>query len=238
MKEIVTPAKAVFNWSGGKDSALALYKALQTGDYDIVALLTTINSDTQRSSMHAIPVSLLQTQAESIGIPLYLVDLASGGEMAGYEEAMQRAVEHFRQQGVVSFIFGDIYLHDIRKYREEKLRPYGIEVVEPLWDRTPREIMDDFLESGLKTVVVATTADKLGREFVGRCIDRSFVEDLPADVDICGENGEYHTFCFDGPVFRSPIDFTLGETYLLSHEIGLEDGGTQVYNYWYTTLNT
>lgn len=136
--------KAVFNWSGGKDSALALYKAQQSEAYEIVSLLTTVNRDNARSSMHGIPVGLLRRQADSIGLPLYTIDLAPDGTMENYEEAMAAAVGHFRDTGADRFIFGDIFLHDVRSYREKQLSPYGITVVEPLWANLPRKSCGNF----------------------------------------------------------------------------------------------
>ena len=203
--------KAVFNWSGGKDSAHALLRALRSECYDIVALLTTVNRFTSCSTMHCIPLDLLQKQAESIGIPPYVVDLAPQGDMDDYSSAMGQAVEYFKQQGVTHFIFGDIFLHDVRRYREQKLNPLGIEVVEPLWNSTPAEVMDDFLASGLKTVVVTTMANKLGCEAIGCEIDARFVGTLPADVESNGENGEYHTFVMMDPfsAFRFLFDWEL-----------------------------
>jgi len=199
--------RAVFNWSGGKDSAHALWRAMRSGDYEIVALLTTVDGSTRRSTMHGIPAALLQAQAERIGIPLYRLDLAPNGDMADYGAAMSRAVAHFGARGVTHFIFGDIFLHDVRAYRERQLAPFGIEVVEPLWGESSQEVMADFLASGLKTVVVTTMDDGLGRAAVGRVVDRDFVASLPAGTDPNGENGEYHTFCYDGPIFASPVPF-------------------------------
>ena len=201
--------RAVFNWSGGKDSAHALWRAMRSGDYEIVALLTTVDGSTRRSTMHGIPAALLQAQAERIGIPLYRLDLAPNGDMADYGAAMSRAVAHFGARGVTHFIFGDIFLHDVRAYRERQLAPFGIEVVEPLWGESSQEVMADFLASGLKTVVVTTMDDGLGRAAVGRVVDRDFVASLPAGTDPNGENGEYHTFCYDGPIFASPVPFRL-----------------------------
>lgn len=229
--------KAVFNWSGGKDSALALYKTLQSGEYEIVSLLTTVNKDTNRSSMHAIPVELLRAQAESIGLPIYLLEFDPKGEMAGYEDAMLRAVTYFKNRGVCHFIFGDIFLHDVRSYREQQLKPYGIEVIEPLWNKTAPEIMEEFLQSGLKTIVVTTMADLLDETYIGRTIDRSFVENLPENIDPCGENGEYHTFCFDGPLFHHPVCYTLGTPFEFSHTVDMEDGTQQTFSYWFANLN-
>ncbi|MDR0893054.1 MAG: diphthine--ammonia ligase [Mediterranea sp.] len=228
--------KAVFNWSGGKDSALALWKALQTGEYDIVALLTTVNQETERSSMHAIPVSLLEKQAERIGIPLYVVEQSATSTMDEYSAVMQRAAEHFTAQGVTHFIFGDIYLQDLLEYRQRQLAPYGITVVEPLWS-TSEEVMEEFLRSGIRSVIVTTTADVLGREYIGRAIDRQLVDSLPAGVDVCGENGEYHSFCYDGPFFKAPVPYTLGEPYQWSCPIRKDDGQEYIYWYWSVDLN-
>lgn len=164
--------KAVFNWSGEKDSAHALWRARQSELYDIVALLTTINRDSQRSTMHGIPLPLLQAQADSIGIPLHIVNLTPQGNLENYAEAMTCAALHFKEQGVTHFIFGDIYLHDVRAYRERQLAPLGIEVVEPLWGVVSSEIvMQQYLASGLKTVIVTTQADGLGMDAIGREVD-------------------------------------------------------------------
>ncbi len=228
--------KAVFNWSGGKDSAHALLLAQQSGTYEIVALLTTVNRSTHRSTMHDIPLPLLEIQADSLGIPLHVVDLTPKGNMEDYGEAMSRAVEHFKAQGVTHFIFGDIFLHDVRKYREEQLAPHGIDVVEPLWGKSSEEVISDFLKSGLRTVIVTTMADGLGSAAIGREIDREFIDSLPDDVDPNGETGEYHTFCYDGPIFRYPIPFRLGKPVSRSYDIRLENGAKKTYTYWFADL--
>lgn len=228
--------KAVFNWSGGKDSALALYKVLQSREYEVVSLLTTVNRDTSRSSMHGIPLSLLQKQAKSIGLSLYIVDLTPKGNMEDYEEAMAKAINHFKQQSVSHFIFGDIYLHDVRTYREKQLKPYDISVVEPLWGKTSEEIMQEFLASELKTVIVTTTADVMGKEFIGRNIDQMLIDSLPPEVDVCGENGEYHTFCYAGGMYRVTIDFELGEPLQQTYSVKHEDGSIKEYTYWFANL--
>lgn len=210
--------KAVFNWSGGKDSAHALWRARQSELYDIVALLTTINRDSQRSTMHGIPLPLLQAQADSIGIPLHIVNLTPQGNLENYAEAMTCAALHFKEQGVTHFIFGDIYLHDVRAYRERQLAPLGIEVVEPLWGVVSSEIvMQQYLASGLKTVIVTTQADGLGMDAIGREVDADLIASLPKEMDPNGENGEYHTFCYDGPIFSSPVLFRLGTPLSLIH---------------------
>lgn len=186
--------------------------------------------------MHGIPISLLQKQAQSIGLPLYIVDLTPKGGMMDYEEAMNRSVTHFKEQGVTHFIFGDIFLHDVKSYREEKLNPHGITVVEPLWGKTSPEIMAEFLASGLKTVVVTTTADILDERYIGRTIDESFLKDLPPGTDICGENGEYHTFCYAGGMFNAPVPFSLGQPRQATYPVKLDDGTVKEYTYWFANL--
>lgn len=228
--------KAVFNWSGGKDSAHALLRALESEQYDIIALLTTVNRKTHRSTMHDIPIALLELQAKSIGIPLYIVDLTPKGNMIDYANAMKDAVSHFKQLEVTHFIFGDIFLHDVRKYREQQLTPYDITVVEPLWNKTSQEVIEDFLTSGLKTIVVTTMADGLGREAIGKIIDRDFISSLPPEIDPNGENGEYHTFCYDGPIFSYPIPYQLDEPFSESFDIRLDNGDIQTYTYWFAGL--
>ena len=228
--------KAVFNWSGGKDSAHALLRAMQSGKYEIVALLTTVNRDTHRSTMHGIPLPLLRAQAARIGIPLHEVALTPAGDMADYAEAMRRTAEHFKTLGVTHSIFGDIFLQDVRKYREQKLAPHGIGIAEPLWGKSSSDVMHDFLASGLRTVIVTTMADSLGADAVGREIDPAFIASLPAGVDPNGENGEYHTFCYDGPIFRTPVPFRLGTPLRRSYRIRLDDGSEKSYSYWFADL--
>lgn len=230
------PYKAVFNWSGGKDSALALYKIMKDRRYEVVSLLTTVDSSNGRSSMHGIPLELLEKQAESIGLPLYVVPLLPDGVLAGYEEAMEKAVKHFKAEGVTHFVFGDIFLHDVRKYRERQLSPLDMEVVEPLWGPSTKEIMGEFLDSGLKTVIVAVNASILGREYLGKELDRELVASFPENTDPCGENGEYHTFCYDGEIFRYPIRFAFGEPQSHSYKARLDTGDEIVTDYWFADL--
>lgn len=226
--------KAVFNWSGGKDSALALQKILQDDAFEIVSLLTTITQETQTSSIHAIPLNLLQKQAEHIGIPLYAVELTK--DITNYELGMKKAVEHFKNQGVQHFVFGDIFLEDVKAYREEKLNPLGIEVIEPLWGKSSEEVMGDFLRSGIKTKIIVTQADQLGEEFIGKEITQDLLKVLPQEVDVCGENGEYHTFAYDGPIFTSEIPFEITEVKKISYTFKLDSGETKDCTYWQAIL--
>lgn len=227
---VQTPKKAVFNWSGGKDSALALYTVLQQKQFEVVALLTTVNEETELSSMHAIPFSLLMKQAESIGIPLYPVFLPKN--LPVYEQRMLDAAQHFKAQGVEHFIFGDIYLSDVRKYREDRLHPLGIEVVEPIWNLDSTEVMQNFLDSGIRTKIIVTDSSKLDRSFIGQDIDAALIERMPEDVDICGENGEYHTFAYAGALFKQTVEFEIVETRQMSYDFKLENGEEKTYHYW------
>ena len=227
---VQTPKKAVFNWSGGKDSALALYTVLQQKQFEVVALLTTVNEETELSSMHAIPFSLLMKQAESIGIPLYPVFLPKN--LPVYEQRMLDAAQHFKAQGVEHFIFGDIYLSDVRKYREDRLHPLGIEVVEPIWNLDSTEVMKHFLDSGIRTKIIVTDASKLDRSFIGQDIDAALIERMPEDIDICGENGEYHTIAYAGALFKQPVEFEIVETRQMSYDFKLENGEEKTYHYW------
>lgn len=229
--------KAVFNWSSGKDSALALYKILQDSDYEIISLLTTVNRESKRSTMHGTPITLLERQAQSIGLPLYVVDLTPKGSIEDYTEAMTQAVLHFKEQGVTHFVFGDIFLHDVRKYRQEQLQPYGIEVVEPLWDKCSEQVMEEFLDSGLQTIIVTTTDGIMGEEYIGKTITRELMDSFPPGIDPCGENGEYHTFCYGGGLFRTAVEFSLGSPIRQTYPIKLEDGTTKEYTYWFANLN-
>ena len=228
--------KAVFNWSGGKDSAHALWRIMQTDEYEIVALLTTTNSVTQLSTMHNIPMELLKAQSESIGIPLYVVPLTPKGNLDNYSAAIREAAVHFKEQGVTHFIYGDIFLHDIRSYREAELAPLGITVVEPLWGASSHDIINAYLETGLRTIIVTTEAHGLGMSAIGKIIDREFIDSLPYECDPNGEKGEYHTFCFDGPIYTHPISFKLGKPIQKSYDINLDDGTTKTYTYCFADL--
>ena len=234
----VQKKKAVVSWSGGKDSAHALYKILQTDEYEIVALLTTINRSTNLSTMHNIPLKILEEQSKRIGIPLKVVELKPKGNLEDYSQAMETAVKEFKAQGVTHFIFGDIFLDDIRSYREQQLKPMGICVVEPLWGKTSKEVMDEFLESGLKTIVVTTMADGLGMSAIGQLIDQSFVDGLSSDYDPNGEHGEYHTFCYDGPIYSEPVPYEIGSPFSKSFDIGLDDGTTKTFTYCFVDLKS
>lgn len=227
--------KAVFNWSGGKDSALALQKVLQEKEFEIISLLTTMNEETSKSSMHSIPLEILERQAESIGIPLHTVVFSK--DLKNYDEKMNEAVNHFKEQGVAHFIFGDIFLSDVKAYRESKLNPLGIEVVEPLWEKTSQEVIDDFLQSGIQAKVIVTQADILNETYIGRNLDANLVRSFPDNIDVCGENGEYHTLSYAGGLFKKEVQFSISETIKTSFEFKLDTGETKTFEYWQADLS-
>jgi uncharacterized protein (TIGR00290 family) len=161
--------------------------------------------------MHGIRTELLRRQADSIGIPLKIIELPETPDMNEYEKEMEKKVNEISNEGIHHSIFGDIFLADLRKYREDKLRSLGIEGVFPLWNISTKELMKEFIGLGFKAIIVCVNEKFLDRSFCGRMIDQSFVNDLPDNVDVCGENGEYHSFVFDGPIFHTPILFEKGE---------------------------
>ncbi len=199
----------VFNWSGGKDSTLALHYILQQPEFDVTCLMTTVNELFSRISMHGVRVSLLVAQAESLGLPLHQIRLPEMPGMEEYEKAMVHHLNLFKTKGVTHSIFGDIFLEDLKIYREKKLAELEMYALFPLWKQDTTAIIKEFVRLGYKTVVVCA---KEGLEdLCGRIIDESFLDDLPEGIDPCGENGEFHTFVFDGPIFKWPIKFELGE---------------------------
>ena len=210
--------KAVFNWSGGKDSSLALYHILKDKEYNISQLLTTVNAKFNRISMHGVRSELLYAQAESIGIPVNEIRLPEMPSMSAYDEVMKLELNKLKEQDITHSLFGDIFLEDLRTYREDKLKEIGLKAHFPLWKRDTKELVHEFIDLGFKTVVVCTKAEVLGSEFTGRIIDKDFLKDLPKNVDPCGENGEFHTFAFDGPIFKNPIKYELGEKIFKAYE--------------------
>lgn len=202
---------ALMNWSGGKDSSLALYHVLNEGNFNIDYLLTSINEKYQRISMHGVREELLQQQAKSIGLPLRKLIIPEMPSMEDYNRIMHKELKHAQSQGITHSIFGDIFLEDLRKYREDKLQEVGLKGVFPLWQQDTRALIMEFLNLGFRTVVTCVNDKYLNQSFVGREIDVDFINDLPDNVDPCGENGEFHTFVFDGPIFQHKIQFDLGE---------------------------
>jgi uncharacterized protein (TIGR00290 family) len=200
------------SWSGGKDSCLALYEMQKTRAVE--ALLTTITREFERISMHGVRRVLLERQAESLGLPLREIGISKGADNEEYEANMGAAFADYRNRGIDEVVFGDLYLADIRAYRDRLLARHRMTGLYPLWGRDTARLIRDFLALGFQCAVVCVDPAKLDRRFAGRIIDAQFLSELPRDVDPCGENGEFHTFVFDGPNFRRRIEFRFGEIVL------------------------
>jgi uncharacterized protein (TIGR00290 family) len=205
------PEPILFCWSGGKDSAMALHTLLRLPDVRIVALLTTVTETYDRISMHGVRRELLVQQAESIGLPLHEVRIPPQCVNPIYEARMEEAVRFHYDAGVRSVAFGDIFLEDLRAYREKNLARIGMTALFPIWKRDTRELIRSFHAARFRAIAACIDPKVLDRTFAGRELDDSFFRDLPAGVDPCGENGEFHTFVFDGPIFREPVAVRAGE---------------------------
>lgn len=205
------PSPLVFSWSGGKDSAMALHALLRDPKFAVVSLLTTVTEGYERISMHGVRNELLRRQANSIGLPVEEVRIPPKCVNPVYEARMAEAVLRFRDRGVLHFGFGDIFLEDLRTYREQKLMHANMTALFPIWKIDTRELAARFVSDGFRAIAVCIDPNKLDKSFAGRELDASFFRDLPEGVDPCGENGEFHTFVFDGPIFRTPIPVQVGQ---------------------------
>ena len=202
--------KAIFCWSGGKDSAYCLYKVRSEKLFDVTYLLTTVNANHKRISMHGVREELLEIQADSVGIPLLKVNVSEGTN-SEYEKQMEAVLLKAKAEGIDHVIFGDIFLEDLRIYREKNLEKVGMIGVFPLWKLDTKWMINDFIVQGFKTITCCINDGYMNEDWVGTEIDKEFVKKLPLNVDACGENGEFHTFCYDGPLFKKKIKFSLGE---------------------------
>ena len=200
----------LFCWSGGKDSAMALHTLLQQ-PVRVVALLTTVTEGYDRIAMHGVRRELLERQADSLGLPLHEVFIPPQCVNPVYESRMEEALRLFYNQGVRTVAFGDIFLEDLRAYREANLDRIGMTALFPIWKRDTRELIRHFHEQRFRAVAACVDTKVLDPTFAGRELDESFFRDLPPHADPCGENGEFHTFVFDGPIFQSPIPIRTGE---------------------------
>jgi uncharacterized protein (TIGR00290 family) len=208
--EGVARRSVVISWSSGKDSAFALGRALERPDLKVVGLLTTVTAQFGRVSMHGVREELLLRQASALGLPIERVEIPYPCPNAVYEDAMGRAVVRLRSQGVEAVVFGDIFLEDLRAYREAKLAATGLAAIFPLWKEDTRELADQIVRSGIEAYIVALDSNRLPRTFAGRRFDSDLLRDLPPDVDPCGERGEFHTFVADAPTFRHRVPVVPG----------------------------
>jgi len=205
-------SKNIFlSWSGGKDSSLALYEIQKANGHSVAALLTTITEDYDRISMHGVRRALLEQQAEALGLPLRKILIPKDSTNAIYESRMRALLEAGLREGIDTVAFGDIFLEDLKLYREKNLAQLGMKGLFPIWKRDSVELANTFIDLGFKAVLVCIDSAILDPSFAGRPYDRELLRDLPPNVDPCGENGEFHSFAFDGPIFKHKINHTLGE---------------------------
>lgn len=203
--------KTWLSWSSGKDSAWALHVLRQSEEYEVSGLFTTINATFERVAMHAVRVELLRLQAEAVGLPLYLIEIPYPCSDEQYAAAMAEFVARAQNDGVQCMAFGDLYLEDVRRYREQRMRDTGIEAVFPLWQMPTRPLLAEMLAGGLRACLTCIDPRVLPAEFAGRELTLEMVDDMPAGTDPCGENGEFHSFVFDGPMFERPLAIEMGE---------------------------
>lgn len=204
----------VLSWSGGKDSTLALHELRTSGLYDVRALLTTVTGEYDRISIHGVRRVLLERQAESLGVPLEIALIPPACPNEEYERSFGEALERCRAKGISTLAAGDLYLEDVRSYREAFATRHGMTTLFPLWERDTTALAHEFINAGFKAILTCVDTQALGAEYAGRAFDAELLRDLPPDVDPCGENGEFHTFVSDGPGFSFPINCTRGETIL------------------------
>jgi len=235
--------KTYFNWSSGKDSALALYHLLQDDQFSVDELITTVNNHYNRVSMHGLRKELLTAQTHALNIPASVIELPEMPSMEVYEEKILETITRLKNDGFTHTAFGDIFLEDLRNYREEQLDKQNIKAIFPIWKRGTKELLNEFLDLGFKTIIVCANSKYFGEEFVGTIIDKKFINNLPEGVDPCGENGEFHTFCFDGPIFKNPIDFSIGEKVYREYDAPKTDeddtvckSDSETYGVWYCDL--
>lgn len=226
-------AKYLMSWSGGKDSALALYYCLKNNKMDICGLVTTVNAANNRISMHGVAIELLRNQAESVGFPLLVIPLPENCSLNHYEEVMKDFLKKPINDGIEGIVFGDIFLEDVRKYRETQLEKVGLKAFFPLWGLSTEFVAQEFLSLGFKTIVTCIDGGVLSVNLLGQYYSSEFLEILPLGVDPCGENGEFHTFVTDGPIFITPIRVELGER--IAKEYPNLQGG-EPKRFWFVDL--
>lgn len=225
---MIKKKKAIFSWSGGKDSALALQKILQENQFEIVTLLTTISKN--KSSVHAIPISVLQQQANSIGIPLTTITVDEN--LSNYCDRIKQTLTNLKQQHITHIIFGDLSASENKIFREKLFHPLGIEIIEPLYHKTSEEIITDFLQSGIKAKIIVTKENLLHKSYIGKDLCNELIKNLPPHVDVCGDQGEYHTIAYKGGIFKTPIHFTITSTKKVCYKIKLANNQIEEHYYW------
>jgi uncharacterized protein (TIGR00290 family) len=206
--------KVLASWSGGKDSAIALYELKKKDEFEVAGLLTTVNEDYDRISLHGVRRNFLEQQASSLDFPLEKVLISKNISEEAYEAKMREVLVRHQAKGVAAVVFGDVFLESVRDRRVEKLSQIRMKAIFPLWGKSTNELAERFVELGFKAIVVCIDTHALDKQFIGREYNQEFLAELPTEIDPCGENGEFHTFVYDGPIFSRPIKHELGEVVL------------------------
>lgn len=212
------PERVLLGWSGGKDCAMTLATVRRLHEYDVIALLTAVRISDNRVSIHGVRRDLIERQAESLGIRLHTVMLPDSPTNDQYEAAHRVALGSYQAQGVATVAYGDLFLEDIRNYRDAFISRLGMRAVYPLWGQDTRRIAHELIGDGFKAIVTCVDTTQLDASFVGRELDMEFLSELPDSVDPCGENGEFHTFVYDGPFFHNPIHVIRGELFYMDDD--------------------
>lgn len=232
-----SPIKISLSWSGGKDSAFALWHLLQDERYEVQRLHTTFGESTRRVGMHGITEELIEKQASSLGLPLDKIYYPASGDNQEYEKAINFYLDELTEMGIQHLEYGDIFLEDLRAYRDKNLTSRGFRAVFPLWKKPTDELARDFIDAGFRTVICAADADLVQKERVGRDFDLKFIESLPASADPCGENGEFHSFCYAGPIFTEPVAISVGKIVGQSYDIPLANGEKGRKSFWFAEVS-
>ena len=215
--------KIAISWSGGKDACLALHYLTQSNEYQIDHLHTVIGEETNRVGMHGIKKELIETQANSLNIPLKINYLPTDKSNKSYEQVMREYADYCKSKNIDTIAFGDIFLEDLKKYREEKMAEVGMKCLFPLWKKDTKKVINEFLDLGFQTKLCAGDASKLNKEIIGKTITQDILIQLPKDVDPCGENGEFHTFVYDGPLFKNAVEISLKSIQSHFYEYQIEE---------------
>src|SRR5690554_267468 len=224
------------SWSGGKDCALALWLLEKDRQIEVVSLHTTIEEQTGRVGLHGVHETLIEHQARAIGLPLEKIYFPQSGDNKAYEKAMGAHLQQLSEKEIRHIAFGDILLEDLKAYREKMLKIKGFEGIFPLWKKNTKQLAKSFIEENFKTKICAADADKIGKQWVGEDYTLAFIKGLPKAVDPCGENGEFHTFCYDGPIFKNRLNITVHELVARSYDLEKEEGDKQKKSFWFADL--
>lgn len=226
--------RIIFSWSGGKDSALALWQLLQDDNYVVEALVCSLEGQSLSSSVHQIPLAILQEQAQSIGLPLYTFELMQN--LQDYEAQLSKVCNHFKSQGITAIAYGDLSSSGIMPIRQAFFNAQGIEVICPLWGKESNQVMSDFLKSGIKAKIIVGQCSFFDKHIIGKDLDVATVQSFPTEIDLCGELGEYHSIAYAGPLFKENIKIRLKDVVKKSYTIATSTQGECVFDYWQAVL--